>query len=59
MENGHEPASKQDVIDAIKSSEDRVVETMRDIQTEILKAFYSFAESNRQRLVQLEGNQAR
>ena len=56
MENGHEPASKQDVIDAIKSSEDRVVETMRDIQTEILKAFYSFAESNRQRLVQLEGN---
>ena len=58
MENGHEPASKQDVIDAIKSSEDRVVETMRDIKTEILKAF-SFAESNRQRLVQLKGNQAR
>jgi hypothetical protein len=49
-ENGHEPASKQDVVDAIKASEDRVIETMRDIQTEILKALYSFAESNRQRL---------
>jgi hypothetical protein len=50
MENGHEPATKQDVIDAVRGSEERVVETMRDIQTEILKAFYSFAESNRQRV---------
>jgi hypothetical protein len=54
MENGHEPATKAD----LRASEDRVVETMRDIKTEILKAF-SFAESNRQRLVQLKGNQAR
>ena len=52
MENGQQPATKQDVLD----SEDRVVETMRDIQTEILKAFYAFAESNRQRVTQLEGN---
>ena len=46
MDNGQQPATKQDVADAV----DRVVETMRDIQTEILKAFYSFAESNRQRV---------
>ena len=53
MENGHEPVTKAD----LRASEDRVIETMRDIQTEILKAFYAFAESNRQRVVQLEGNQ--
>ncbi|HMD70901.1 MAG TPA: hypothetical protein VKF41_06130 [Bryobacteraceae bacterium] len=57
MNNGHESASKQDVVDSVKASEDRVVGTMRDIQTEILKAFYSFAESNRRRVVQLEVNQ--
>ena len=45
MENGHEPATKQDVIDTVRASEDRLVEAMRDIQTETLKAFYSFAES--------------
>jgi hypothetical protein len=37
---------------------DHLVESMRDIQTELLKAFYSFTESNRQRVSQLEGNQA-
>lgn len=58
MDNGQQAATKQDVIDAVQASEDRLVETMRDIQTEILKAFYSFAESNRQRVAQLEGNQA-
>ena len=53
MEDGHEQATKQD----LKFTEGRVVEAVRDIQTEILKAFYSFAESNRQRAAQLEGNQ--
>jgi len=46
MDNGQEPATKQDVIDAVKACEELVVETMRDIQTEILKAFHSFAETN-------------
>ena len=36
---------------------DDLKETIRDAQTEVLKAFYSFAESNRQRVAQLEGNQ--
>jgi hypothetical protein len=79
MENGHEPATKQDLGEVegrlraemgelegrletrlraeIKSSEEHVIETMRDIQTELLKAFYGFTESNRQRVAQLEGNQ--
>jgi len=57
MENGSEPATKQDVLAAVKASEDRLTETIRDAQTEVRKAFYSFAESNRQRVAQLEGNQ--
>ena len=82
MENGQQASTKQDVVEAVRASEDRlvetmrdmqtasedrllktmrdtedrVVETMRDMQTEILKGFYSFAESNRQRVAQLEGN---
>jgi hypothetical protein len=37
--------------------EERLTETIRDAQTEVRKAFYGFAESNRQRVAQLEGNQ--
>jgi len=52
---------KQDI--AILRSEmnhqfDDLKETFRDSQTELLKGFYSFTESNRQRVTQLEGNQA-
>jgi hypothetical protein len=37
---------------------DDLKETMRDTQTEILKAFYTFAESNNKRLTAVEGNEA-
>jgi len=37
---------------------DHLQEAMRDGQTELSKAFYSFTESNQQRSNQLEGNQA-
>ncbi len=66
MENGQEPATKQDVAEvrqelAMSRSEmnhqfDDLKETFRDSQTELLKAFYAFTESNRQRVNQLEGN---
>jgi|ERR1035441_8906387 chromosome segregation ATPase len=72
MENGNQPATKQDLAevrtemkamedrldDRMHSMEDRLIEAFRDSQTELLKAFYSFTESNRQRVSQLEGNQA-
>ncbi|HMD70902.1 MAG TPA: hypothetical protein VKF41_06135 [Bryobacteraceae bacterium] len=55
MENGHEPATKQDIVALKQDMEqlrsefhhgfDDLKEAMRDGQTEILKAFYSFAES--------------
>lgn len=58
------PATKGDIADLradlrgeMKSMEDRLVEAVRDNQTELLKVFYSFTESNRQRVAQLEGNQ--
>jgi hypothetical protein len=67
MENGHEPATKQDVIDAVKAAEDRffsalkatedrVVETMRDVQTEVLTAFYGYTQTTDAKLK--EGEQA-
>ena len=37
---------------------DDLKEAFRDSQTELPKAFYGFTESNRQRVTQLEGNQA-
>ena len=52
MENGHEPATKQDVIDAV----DRVVEAMRDLQTEILTAFYGYTQTTDAKLK--EGEQS-
>jgi hypothetical protein len=59
MENGHEPASKQDVellrseMEQLRSETeqlrsefhhgyDDLKETMRDVQTEILRAFYGY-----------------
>jgi hypothetical protein len=49
---------KSEIRTEMKSMEDRMVETFRDVQTELLKAFYSFTESNQQRVTQVEGNQA-
>jgi hypothetical protein len=66
--NGNQPATKQDIAevrtelkamdDRMKAMEDRLIEAFRDSQTELLKAFYSFTESNRQRVSQVEGNQS-
>jgi hypothetical protein len=65
MENGNQPATKQDIADVrtemkaeMKAMEDRLIKAFRGSQTELLKAFYSFTESNRQRVSQLEGNQS-
>jgi hypothetical protein len=51
------PATKGDLADQEARMVDRLTEAIRDAQTEVLKAFYGFAESNRQRVAQLEGNQ--
>ena len=50
MENGNQPATKQDIAEVrteMKAMEDRLIQAFRDSQTELLKAFYSFTESNR------------
>ena len=66
MENGHEPASKQDI--ALLRSEmeqlrsevhhgyDDLKETMRDVQTEILRAFYGYTQTTDAKL--REGEQS-
>jgi len=73
MNNGHEPVTKADLEelradmnqnDAMLRSEfqhsfDDLKETLRDTQTELLKAFYSFTTTNQQRLTQLEAMRRR
>lgn len=67
MNNGHEPATKADLqaleqrlegkIDASESRVvDRVNEMIRDAETRLLQAFYSYADANNKRVGQLEGN---
>ena len=48
------PATKGDVQDAVQG----LMEAMRDIQTELLKAFYNFARSNEARLTEAERESA-
>lgn len=41
----HRFATKDDLQQAVQGLEDRLAETMRDMQTEMLKAFYNYAQS--------------
>lgn len=45
MDDLNAPATKGDLQQAIQGLEERLTETMRDIQTEMLKAFYNYAQS--------------
>ena len=61
MENGSQPATKQDIAEVraeMKAMEGRLIRAFRLSQTELLKAFYNFTESNRQRVSQVEENQS-
>ena len=61
MADDFEPASKQDITQLRSEFQhgfDELKETMRDVQTELLKAFYNFAESNTKRVAQNEVNEA-
>ena len=44
------PATKGDILD--------VLETLRDIETKLLGAFYGYAKSNDKRVLEVEGNEA-
>jgi hypothetical protein len=47
MENGNQPATKQDLAEVrteMKAMEDRLIEVFRDSQTELREAFVSFTE---------------
>lgn len=61
MENGHEPATKADLQEAAQQLRaefqhgfDELKETMRDGQTELLRAFYNYAQSNDERVATVE-----
>jgi hypothetical protein len=60
MDNGNGPATKADVAEVkqdlamlraeVRHQYDDLKETLRDGETKLLKAFYTFAESNQARL---------
>ena len=55
------PATKGDVQDLrteLKAMEDRLVEASRDGQTELLKAFYNYAQTNDERAASTEAESA-
>lgn len=66
------PATKGDLLDLktrlnerhemprgeVAHPHEQTIETMRDIQTEMLKAFYSFGQSNRKPIAEVEGNES-
>jgi len=62
------PATKGDIADLdqrlemlrteVQHGYNDLRETIRDTQTELLKAFYSFGQSNSKRFAELEGNEA-
>lgn len=61
MDNGHEPATKQDVgqlRSEFQHGFDELKETLRDSETKLLQAFYTFAESNQKRLSEVERENA-
>ena len=65
MDNGHEPATKQDVQDAVENLEHRMdrrfddlTELVRDTETKLLQAFYGYAKSNDTRVLEVEANEA-
>ena len=55
------PATKGDLAELETRIEtrivDRLTETVRDVQTELLKAFYNFADTNNKRIAQNEVNE--
>src|SRR6266404_2020257 len=72
MEDRNMPATKADLealearqnerLEILRSemqhSHQNLNETIRDVETKLLKAFYSFGESNNKRVMELEGNEA-
>ena len=72
MDNGHEPATKQDLNQLRAEFQqdmsqlraefhhgfDELKETLRDSETKLLQAFYTFAESNQKRLSEVERENA-
>jgi hypothetical protein len=52
MENGNQPATKQDVKTAVDAAKDELLEAMRGIETKLLQAFYGYAKSNDGRVEQ-------
>jgi hypothetical protein len=72
MEDRNAPATKGDLIDLESRIEESIeilrseinhqyrelVERISDTQTELLRAFYSFAQTNNKRVLEVEGNEA-
>jgi hypothetical protein len=75
MENGDQPATKQDLIELrnelrnefrtgleqlrseMNHGYNDLVERITDTETKLLKAFYSFAQTNNKRVAEVEGNE--
>jgi hypothetical protein len=64
MDDPNAPATKGDLRDAVEQlraeashNNNDIVERISDSETKLLGAFYSFAQSNQKRMVEIEGNE--
>jgi predicted metal-dependent phosphoesterase TrpH len=51
-------ATKADIADSEQRLQERLVETMRDIETKLLHAFYGYAKTNDARVFEVEANES-
>ncbi len=58
MPEDNSPATKQDLREALAAMEERLVEKMRDMQTELLRGFAAFSEGQTIRLRKVEADQS-
>jgi len=58
MENGNQPATRQEVEMAVTAAKDELLEAMCGIETKLLQAFYGYAKSNDGRVLEVEANEA-
>jgi hypothetical protein len=56
MPNGDKPVTQAQLAEALSAQTDRLVETMRDMQTEILRAFEAWSAGQTIRLRKLEAD---
>jgi hypothetical protein len=50
--------AKADIEDAVEKAKEEIIETLREVETKLLSAFYGYAKTNDTRVLEAESNEA-